>query len=96
MLESKEYSWRYCTTDQILSKGPCELLYFNVCPSAGAAECALYNGTDTSGELIIPIYLTVQLNYDYSPKQPIYCSKGLFIDIGANVTGVLVQYRNLE
>jgi len=93
--EVKEYSWKFATVDMVLCNGPCELEYFNVAPSAGAAECALYNGVDTSGELIIPVYLAVQLNYEYNPNPPIYCSKGLFIDIGDNVTGVLVQWREL-
>lgn len=94
--ESQKYSWRYCTADQVLSRGPCELLFAYLVVSAGSTDSSLYNGTDTSGEEIIDFKSAAVTGHQFKPKQPVYCSKGLYVDVGTSVTGIFVQWRNLE
>lgn len=93
--ESEAYSWRYCTVDQPLSAGPCELLYAYLVVSAGSTDSALYNGTDTSGEKIIDFKSAAVTGHPFEPTKPAYCNKGLYVDVGTNVSGIFVMWRNL-
>lgn len=94
-MDSKEYSWAWVTSDRQLSDGPCELLMVVLVPSATTIDTVIYNGDNTTGDKILQFNITVVLNWGFIPPVPIYCDKGLYIDIGTNVTGVLVQWREL-
>lgn len=101
--ESKEYSWAWVTADQLLSHGPCDLLYANMRPSAENDIVTLYDGENTSGGIVA----ILQGAYDYgaavqkgqsvsfSPPVPVYCRMGLYVDLGATATRVFVQWREL-
>lgn len=92
---SKEYAWRYVTADQVLSCGPCELLFAYLVVSAASTDSYLYDGDSDSGDLITPLVSATARGHPFSPKAPIYCRKGLYVDVGTNVTGILVQWREL-
>jgi len=91
--DPRKWSWRYITTSQVLTTLPCEFTCLNICPSAAACQVEIYNGENASAPLVLPVYLAVQLNYEYSPKKAIFCNQGLFVALTANVTGVLIQWR---
>ena len=95
-MDSKEYSWAYATKDQVLSIRACELIYAYLIVSAASTDSALYNGQNTSGTKIVDLKCAVVTGHPFKPKEPIYCSKGLFVDVGTNVTGVFVQWRELS
>lgn len=95
MVESKEVSYAYCTAARVLSNTPCELIYVNVEPSAAALTLDVYDGADTGGDKIIGFDCAVKTNLSFKPPVPIYCKKGLYVGGFANVTGVLVMWRNL-
>lgn len=94
-VESKAYSWKWVTADELLSHGPCELLYAFIAPSKAEAEADIYNGEDTTGDKIFSFVTASQNNRAFAPKAPVYCRRGLYVDIGKGTTGIFVQWREL-
>lgn len=94
-MESKEVSYAYCTAAQVLSKTPCELISLNIEPSAAALTLDVYDGVGTEGDKVLGFDCAVKTNLEFKPPVPILCKKGLYVGGFANVTGVLVQWRNL-
>lgn len=94
-VESKEYSWAWVTEDRLLSHGACELVYACLVPSGATTNSILYDGENTSGEIIVTLKAATVRNIPFSPKVPVYCRRGLYIDIGSSVTGIFVQWREL-
>lgn len=95
-MESKEYSWAWVTGDRVLSHGPCELVYAGLVPSAATTDSVLYNGENTTGDPIVTLKAATVRLMPFSPKVPVYCSKGLYVDVGTSVSGIFVQWRELN
>jgi len=64
-------------------------------PSAAGADVTLYDGENNTGDLIVTLKSAAVTGHKFKPPVPIYCRKGLYVDIGSNVTGVLVMWRGL-
>lgn len=94
-MESKEYSWAWVTADMKLTDQTAELVSAHLVVSAASTDSAIYNGADTSGQKILPMASQSVTNLPFNPPVPIFCEKGIFVDVGTNVTGILVQWRNL-
>lgn len=94
-MESKEYSWKWVTADELLSHGPCELLYARTMTALAEANTFLYDGENTLGTPIVEFESGIAQGHTFSPKAPVYCRKGLYVDIGTNTIGVFVQWREL-
>jgi hypothetical protein len=95
-MESKEYSWAWVTADRLLSHGPCDLVYAQAVSDGGEIKDTwLYDGENTSGDKIINLQKGTGGNITLSPKVPVYCRRGLYVDVGDNTEGVLVQWREL-
>lgn len=94
-MDSKEYSWAYVTADRLLQQGPCELLYAYLVPSGASTVNYIRNGVDANGDLIVCLESAVVTGHPFKPPKPIYCDKGLWVDVGTNTTGIFVQWRNL-
>jgi len=95
-MDSKEYSWKWVTADELLSQGACELLCACAYSSGNAIEnTALYDGENATGTLIVNFNSGLKGRVPLSPKVPIYCRNGLYVDIGENTEGVFVQWREL-
>lgn len=94
-MESKEYSWAWVTNSRLLSHGACELLYAFITPSKSEAEVYLYEGESTGGNKIFRFVTASKGTRVFSPKAPVYCRKGLYVDIGKGTEGVFVQWREL-
>jgi len=93
---SSEYSWAWVTVDTILSHGPCELIFSHHVPSAaGTSTIDLYDGENTSGDLIIKCRTAESRATMFRPPKPIYCRRGLYVDIGKDIEGIFVQWREL-
>jgi hypothetical protein len=95
MAESKEYSWKRITDDELLSHGACELLYVDVEPSAANGRITFYDGESAAGEQIHALKTQPNTNVVFKPPEPIYCRRGLFVDIDEKVTAVFIQWREL-
>lgn len=94
-MDSKEYSWQYIVADTVLCEGECELISAISYPSATDNEVDFYNGISDKGSLIAKVTSEVKRSLTLNLRIPVYCNKGLFVDIVRNVTGVFVQWRKL-
>lgn len=95
-MESMEYPWKWVTGDELLSHGPCELIYAQAVSDGGKIQDTwIYDGESTSGDKIINLQKGTTGNITLSPRKPLYCRRGLYVDIGSNTEGVLVQWREL-
>lgn len=94
MVESLKYSWAWVTADRLLSHGRCELIYALLAQSDYGTSTSFYDGENTSGDLVATLFHSEFSNYRFNPKVPVYCRRGLYVDIGTN-TKVFVQWREL-
>ena len=88
--------WSWVTTDRVLCPGPCELLYAYLVVSAASTNTHLYDGENTTGDKIVTLEAAAVTGHKFNPKEPVYCRKGLYIDVGTSVTGVFVQWRPIR
>ena len=95
MANSKEYSWAWVTADRKLTDLECELVYA-YCASDGntTGKAILYDGVNTSGDEIVQLESPATNGKTFSPNEPVYCRKGLYVDYGTGA-GVFVLWRNL-
>lgn len=94
-VNSREYSWAYVAADVCLARGPCELVWAYVVPTAATTDSALYDGTDTQGEKITDLKVADVAGGDFAPPVPVYCDKGLYVDVGTSITGIFVLWKML-
>lgn len=93
-MESKDYAWKWVTADECLTRKPSELLYVKFIPSSAAtATATVYDGTDSSGTIVVAFRTAQSRQADFTPLKPAYCRGGIFIDSIANVKGIFVQWR---
>lgn len=92
-LESLCWEFRVMTADGVVCNEPGFLGSIVLTPSSsGAATALLYNGFSTSDELLMPLSTITSYSKDISLITPIPFTKGLYVDIGSNVTGLFLQF----
>lgn len=94
-MESKEYRWAWVTDDLLLSMGACELCFVMITSDKTDAYVSIYDGENTTETLIATIKGRTDLSVPVAFPQPIFCRKGLYIDLANSPVGVLVQWREL-
>lgn len=94
-MDSKEYSWKYVTVDELLSHGPCELVYARLTPDTLAGYARLYAGENDTAEEIVELASSGLFNCECAPPVPIFCRRGLYIGKTSSIDGVLVVWREL-
>lgn len=94
--ESENYNWRFVTADGVLALGRCELLFAYLVVSAASTDSYLYDGIDTGGTKIVALESAAVTGHEFKPPKPVKCEKGLYVDVGTNVTGIFVQWRELK
>ncbi len=93
----KDYPmWEWVTSDRVLAIGPCELLFAHLVVSAASTDTHLYDGKSTAGKKIVTLISQSVTGMTLKPPEAIKCEQGLYVDVGTNVTGVLVQWRPLR
>lgn len=92
-MESQDYSWAWVTADQLVSHGPCDLIYAFCVPDDTEPEGYVYDGENTNGDKIFRFTGSSKRGIPFSPPIPIYCRRGLYIDIGKDIEGILIQWR---
>ena len=94
--DSKEYSWKWVTADEVLSKVACDFIGSHHVPStAGTSTIDIYDGENTNGRVIIKCRTAESRATAFHPPAPVYCRRGLYIDIKASCLGVFVMWREL-
>ena len=83
--------WSVVTEDRLLNEGDSILYGLCVLSSAGGGDVTLYAGLDASSGRKIGRFegANNQSNPIPFPK-PIPCENGLYVDVGSNITEVLV------
>lgn len=92
--ECKRWTHLPLTADQLVSKVPTFVKH--VCLTAGtggAATALVYNGVDVSGELKIALSAIASTHFEDTYETPICFDKGIYIDVGSNVTLFTIQFR---
>ena len=90
--DAKQWSWKWITVSELLCRGACDFLYAKLTPDAAAGGTTLRDGEDANGTIIAVMLTAGAYNCEVSPRRPIYCRKGLFVD-EITTAGVLVQWR---
>ena len=65
-----------------------------VASAAGAATADIYNGGDTSGKKICTLSAAASEMGNLNIRADILCENGIYINVGSNVTGVLILTRS--
>lgn len=92
-MDSKEYAWKWITASELLCKTACDFCCIMLTATTNFGTVNVYDGENTSGNLIAIIETLANRSHMFTPKYPIYCRRGLYIERVANVFGVFVQWR---
>ena len=90
---NKQRQSNYFTADGVISKRPGWLHYAAVIPTGATTNTYLYDGQNTTGDKIIPLQAAAATLTPFAPAKPIYFKKGLYLDVGTDVSGVFVQWE---
>lgn len=92
-IDKKEVIWEYFTADKVLSQEPCYVVQVIVTSDGvGAADITIINGYINTGEKRLVLKTADDTSNSADFPTHMYMSKGLCIDIGTNVIGVLAGY----
>lgn len=94
-VESKKYSWKWVTASELISHGPCELVYARTMSANAESDTFLYDGENATGAVIVEFENGTKNGQVFSPKEPVYCRRGLYFAKGTNTIGIFVQWREL-
>ena len=82
------------TADNLLFPGPCLLGGLVLLVSVTGGDVSLYNGNDAqSGALIGTFKGEANISEPIIFPWPLRCERGLYVDVGSNVTELLVFYK---
>jgi len=95
MNQSKEYSWAWVTSSQVVSHAPCELVLVTLVASSATNDSTIYDGTTDKGKIILKLVTASANTKTIKFTVPIYCPDGLYVAVGTSVTGILVMWRSL-
>lgn len=89
-------SWRRFTADAQVFKEHGLLHGIVLLTSVTGGDISLYEGADIgSGRLIDTFEGLADVSWICMFPKPLYLSRGLYLDVGSNVTSVLVIYEHL-
>ena len=91
--DAKEYAWKWVTADELLSKVACDLHQVIFSGSTKGSHITIYNGENTNGELIGVFEAQASPSLPIKFDPPIYCRRGLYIDVYSYFQGCLVSWR---
>lgn len=95
--EEKCIAWRWGVNDQVISRIPCKLWGVVLTgDGAGVADITLRDGHSTTGDVILTLKAVQNGSEVVIFEKPIKTVKGLFLDVGSNVTGALVLWDLIE
>lgn len=81
------------TADSLICPEPCFLVSVSMVASpAGAATAIIRDGHNTDAEAVIDLAAIASYNDTRHYAYPIFFKRGLYVDVGLNVTSVLVQF----
>lgn len=89
-------SWAYVTADRCLCSVSCKLHSVIFTPSGAGADAEVRNGDSVNAPIVIPFTAAAAVNtVPMIFKEPLLLDRGLFVDIGASMIGVMVQWEQV-
>jgi len=93
-MDSKEYSWKFLSASELLSRVACDLVYavqvMKVVDAAAFTD--FYNGESILDNVIVILPGSLLLA-EFNPKEPVYCRRGLYVNVTGAIDGVFVLWR---
>lgn len=86
-------AWTRVTHDQVISKVGCEVVYALLTAGQSATAATLYNGDGTGGDPGPTIEAEADHSKQMSPAEPIYFSRGLYVDVDSNIGSLFIMWR---
>jgi hypothetical protein len=101
-LETQKVYWKeldhdLVTVDKKVSNRPCFL--YSACLVAGtggAATAVIRDGHETASEAVLDLGALTSSNDIRKFDPPLYLKKGMFVDVGSNVTSVFVLFLAIK
>jgi len=86
--------WHRFTGDALVTTKPALLHGVVILTSTTGGDAALYEGQDAdSGRIILTLEGIANTVTPVMFPRPLYCERGLYLDVGSNVTEVLVAWE---
>lgn len=93
--ESIEYSWKWITASELLSKRACELCHILLTSDGTESYITIYDGENTKGDVVMIVRALGNRSTTIQLHHHVYCRRGLYIHFPGNtdhVTGVFIQW----
>lgn len=87
------YGYRWLTADEQVIEHPLILRGIVVLVSTTGGDVTLYEGLGTAGSSLIGRFEAIADQSTPIDLHGLFLERGLYVDIGSNVTGVLVIYK---
>ncbi|GAH63874.1 unnamed protein product [marine sediment metagenome] len=91
--DSKEYAWKWVTESELLCPSACDLCFALLTSPDDISDCTLYDGENNLGRTIALLEGSANRSFPFLPAKPIYCRRGLYVEKGTRMKGVLIQWR---
>lgn len=91
-VDSKEISSKLVTASEVLTHTAADLLEVLVTHTTGTAQCRVYDGEDTNGELKLD--LKVQYSQSFKFPEGLYMRRGIYFYDDTKVQSALIRWRN--
>ena len=92
-----EYTWQRITYDTCLSHHKLWIGAILITPTSGSSgTVTLYNGESAADPKVLKVQTGTTVTFSLSFAEPLYCDRGLYVDIGDNVDELLIQIYESE
>ena len=89
--------WQRVTEDSLVARGPVEFWGIHGRSTAGSAgTIVVFDGANALGRRYQGYVIPQNTTERHLEEEPIYFERGLFVDIDAGISMVLVRYRPLR
>ncbi|GAI87666.1 unnamed protein product, partial [marine sediment metagenome] len=84
---------KWITESELLSRSACDLCTIVITAAKDHATINVYDGENTNGDLVAKLECLANRSQEFKPFAPIYCRRGLYIELVEKYRGVLAQWR---
>jgi hypothetical protein len=96
-MDISDWSSYWLTADVNLIEQSVEIAGVMITASASTKTVvSIYDGVNSSGRLLATYRVAADTSKTFKFPQVIPCTRGFYVDVDANVTGVMVFYRPVK
>jgi len=89
--DCKELSSKWVTESEVLTHNAAELIQILVVATTGSAQCRVYDGEDTQGELKLSFLVPYSANFIFPDRM--YMRRGIYFYRDTKVRGALIRWK---